>query len=117
MKKWKLRQSIAKGAKNTCVIKLKENNLTGDFMKLSKHGNNEFSFLPESTGVYRVMNNIDRTKGAMKGCYLVYQLSEETFTRYLTISDENVTKLSDEEIQNPEFINDLAKRKRLEFKL
>jgi len=52
--KWKIRQSSAKSAKRTCVIKLNKNNLTGEFMKLDNIGSNEYTFSPQSMGVYRV---------------------------------------------------------------
>lgn len=117
MKKWKLRKSRSQCAIKPCVIKLKKNNLWGAIMELNKLGNNEFCFEPTSVGIFRVLHNIDRTKGAVKGCYLVYCLEEEKFLRYLFISDEDVKKLSNDEIQNSKFINDLAKTKRLKHKL
>ncbi|MEJ2622946.1 MAG: hypothetical protein P8163_22770 [Candidatus Thiodiazotropha sp.] len=113
--KWKLKQSTAKNSKKVCVIKLNKNNLTGEFMVLSNLGNNEYEYRPGSVGIYRVMHNIDKSKKAIKGCQLVYEIEYEKFMRRLNISDKEVMGFSNGEIQNSEFVNELGWQKRIEY--
>jgi hypothetical protein len=113
--KWKLKKSSSKSAKSPCVIKLEKNNLTGAFMPLTNLGNNEHSFSPSEIGIYRVMHNSDRSQKPIKGCYLVYQIDGEDYLRYLSISDDEVRKLTNDEIQSKETIISLAVGKRATY--
>jgi len=113
--KWTLKNSTAKNAKSACVIKLERNNLTGSFMDLNKLSNTEFTYSPNNIGIYRILNNIDKSKNSVKGCQLVYKLDDETFYRRLSIPDDEVRELSNEEIQDSDFINKLAESKRSQY--
>ena len=108
--KWKLKTSNAKNSQRVCVIKVTKNNLTGDFMSLNNLGNAEYSYSPESIGTYRVVNNADRAKRAIKGCCLVYQLDGEAFYRCLRVSDQKVRNIPENFLQDADYINNLVRK-------
>ena len=113
---WKLKSSSVKGAKKVCVLKLERNNLSGSFATLNTLGNNEFSYKPTEVGLYRVVNNVDRSQKAIKGCQLVYQIEGETFLRRLRVQDVEVSSLPSSTFSDGKLINDLAVEIRKRFK-
>ena len=108
MKKWILKQSKAKSAGRVGVIKITNNNLSGDFMKLDKLGDYEYRYYPNSVGIYRIINNASSAEKAMKGCILVYKYDGEGSLRYLSVEDEDVRQISDEHLQDADYINQLG---------
>ena len=113
--KWKLKKSIAKGAKSPCVIKVTKANLTGAFMDLNNLGAGEFSYSPESVGIYRVMHNFDRAEKAIKGCYLVYELDGENFLRYKSLPDDQVRNVPPLSMIDADHINNLGAEIRAQY--
>ena len=109
MTTWKLKSSRAKNARLVGVIRITKNNLTGEFMDLNKLGEKDFSYKLEAVGVYRVVNNADRSKRPKQGCYLVYILEEEDFYRSLPITDAAVKKIPEKFLQDANYINELAR--------
>lgn len=77
-------------------------------MDLSKLGNGEYSYSPESIGTYRVLNNIDKSKRPIKGCCLVYKLDGEGDNRYITVTDQQVREIPEASLQDADYINMLA---------
>jgi len=112
MKPWKLKSSSAKNAKRVCVIKVQQGNLYGEPMKLDYLGNKEYSFTPKSEGIYRVLNNIDKSAKSIKGCQLVYMIAHEGYLRRTSkITAEEIKGFSDTQIVDVSFINKLAASK------
>ena len=114
--KWKLKSSTAKKYNNACVIKVTRSNLTGDFMSLSKLSHNEHNCEIKSVGIYRVVNNIDKSKNSKNGCYFVYKYDKEHFLRYMNISDEKIREIPEEFLQNDNYINEVANKIKNSYK-
>ena len=77
-------------------------------MPLSKLGHNEHTCEINSIGVYRVVNNIDKSKSSKSGCYLVYRSGNEDFLRYMSISDKKIKDIPKELLQDENQINNMA---------
>lgn len=104
----KLKNKKAKSAKPACLIKVTRNNLTGDFVKLDRLGNDEFKCYLDSVGTYRAVNKADTGKYAKRGCFLVYKYDGMDPLTYLHVSDEVVKNIPEELLQDADHINQLG---------
>ncbi|PLY09024.1 MAG: hypothetical protein C0626_08380 [Arcobacter sp.] len=107
---WKLKSSKSKNSRDVYIIHVKKNNLTGEIIKIDKLGDYEYSYTPKKIGIFRVMENTDTSKYALKGCYIVYQGNEEYLQR-CKLTDNEVREMTDEQINDESFLNDYAMEK------
>ena len=108
MKEFILKQSKAENAGRVGVIKVKKNNLSGDFIELDKLGKYEYRFYPEKIGIYRIINNASAARDAIKGCILVYKYNGRSNLKFLRVTDKFVKEIPDVHFEDANHINELG---------